>query len=196
MVKLVGWHSLLRKQFYSVLVRGRAMSWSTAQKNRLAIEKDLLERYFQDRVKWYNPTSFDANVEIKMTSNSNKRYTFRVYLPENFPNSCPDMVLVSPQSFPCKNGRSIPSTSHEFYTIGMRNGCLKLCHFRPQMWTADNTLYQVFMKGRLWIEGYEAHLNTGKDMDVFLKHQPPSPSSSNATSIPHSDEERKKCVIS
>ena len=195
MVKLVGWHSLLRKQFYSVLVRGRAMSWSTAQKNRLAIEKDLLERYFQDRVKWYNPTSFDANVEIKMTSNSNKRYTVRVYLPEDFPNSCPDMVLVSPQSLHLKNGDSFPFVSSEFHTIGMRDGCLKLCHFNPEMWTADNTLYQVFMKSRLWIEGYEAHLNTGKDMDVFLKHQVSSPSSFDTTSILRSDEERKGCVI-
>lgn len=27
------------------------------------------------------------------------------------------------------------------------------------------------MKGRLWIEGYEGHMNTGQDLDVFLKQE-------------------------
>ena len=29
----------------------------------------------------------------------------------------------------------------------------------------------MFMKGRLWIEAYEGHLNTGKDISFYLRDQ-------------------------
>lgn len=148
------------------------MAWSYEQKNRLGVEKQLLDKYFKDRVTWNNPTSFDANVEIKMTSNSDRSYILRVYLEHDFPNSCPQMVLVSPENPLLRNGDPLPIVSSVFHTIGMRgDGYIKLCHFIPEEWTNDNTLFQVFMKGRLWIEAYEGHLDTSKNIDEYLKHQ-------------------------
>lgn len=147
------------------------MSWSASQKGRLAVERNLLERYFPNRVTWFSPGNHNAHVQIRMTSNSNKEYVLRVYIPSDFPNSCPDMVMVSPLNLRKQNGDALPTGSFVFHTIGERDSYIKLCHFIPRLWTADNTLYQVFVKGRLWIEAYEGHLMTGKDMDVFLKHQ-------------------------
>ena len=132
-----------------------------------------------------------------MTSNSNKAYKLRVYLASDFPNSCPQMVIVTPKNLKQRNGRALPDISPEFHTIGMRDGYFKLCHYRPRLWTAEITLYQVFMKGRLWIEAYEGHLATGNNMDVYLKHMDSSEQSLSRTSDTTSSEtgQEKKCAI-
>lgn len=147
------------------------MSFSPSQQRRIIVEKNLLDKYFSGRVSWFTPNGEEAYVEIIMVSNSNRRYTLRVYIADDFPNSCPSMVLVSPNNLRLRNGSVMPNVSHAYHTIGTKDGCLLLCHFIPSQWTNDNTLYQVFMKGRLWIEAYEGHLDTGKGMDEFLKAQ-------------------------
>jgi hypothetical protein len=147
------------------------MSFSPSQQRRIILEKNLLDKYFPGRVSWHTPDSEAAYVEILMVSNSNRRYTLRVYISDDFPNSCPEMVLVSPESLNLKDGSAMPTVSHGFHTIGTKDDFLLLCHFIPSKWTNENTLYQVFMKGRLWIEAYEGHLDTGKGMDEFLKAQ-------------------------
>ena len=146
------------------------MSRTQAQINRLGIERNLLDRYFPNRVTWQNPTTLDTRVEIVMTSNSNRQYSLRVYIPVDFPHSCPEMVVVSPR-LTLKDGTPMPSVSEPFHTIGEKEGHVIICHFIPTSWESESTLFQVFMKGRLWLEGYEGHLRTGQDMDVFLKHQ-------------------------
>ena len=156
------------------------MAWSATQRERLALEKGILEKYFpNNRVSWNDPLRVNSWVEITMTSNSNKAYKIRVYLASDLPNSCPEMVMVSPKNLKQRTGEALPDTSSEFHTLGMRDGYFKLCHYRPALWTADITLYQVFMKGRLWIAAYEGHLATGKNMDVYLKHMDSSDQSSN-----------------
>ena len=147
------------------------MSFSPSQQRRIILEKNLLDKYFPGRVSWHTFSSGQPYVEIAMVSNSNRHYKLRVYISDDFPNSCPEMVLVSPSSLNIKDGSSMPSVSHSFHTIGTKDGYLLLCHFIPSKWTNENTLYQVFMKGRLWIEAYEGHLATGNHMDVFLKAQ-------------------------
>ena len=59
-------------------------------------------------------------------------------------------------------------TSAEFHTLSGIDGHTHICHFKASLWTDNNTLYQVVMKGLIWLEAYEAHLRTGKSMDVFL----------------------------
>jgi hypothetical protein len=54
------------------------------------------------------------------------------------------------------------------HTLGNRDGFLKICHCRPSSWTSSSTLYDVVMKGRLWLEAYEGYLMTGKDLSTFL----------------------------
>ena len=33
------------------------------------------------------------------------------------------------------------------------------------------SIYKIYIKCRLWLEMYEAHLRTGKNIDFFLNHQ-------------------------
>ena len=172
------------------------MAWSATQRERLAIERGILEQYFpNNRVSWNDPLRVNSWVEITMTSNSNKAYNIRVYLASDFPNSCPQMVIVSPENMKQRNGRALPDISSEFHTIGMRDGYFKLCHYRPQLWTTEITLYQVFMKGRLWIEAYEGHLATGNDMDVYLKHMDSDGQSRASDTTSSETDQKKKCAI-
>lgn len=66
---------------------------------------------------------------------------------------------------------SLPQDSSAFHTLTGIDGHIAICHFYPPHWNAQNTLYQVFMKGRLWIEAYEGHLATGEALSVYLPEQ-------------------------
>lgn len=167
--------------------------WSDVQRNRLAIEKEILQRWFSDKVTWIKPTEpSDARVELDIESSYDKPYKLRVYLHEDFPNSCPHMAIVHPTNLPTRNKSQIPLLDQHFHTLGLtKDGFTKLCHFSPDRWTAENTLYQVLMKGIMWIEAYEGHLATGNSMDTYLGEQPEAVGGQN--------EEKKKegfCCVS
>ena len=145
------------------------MPWSATQQKRLGFEKNILEKYFGNRVSWINPTS-DTKVEVRVTTTNDKQYTLRVYIPRDFPNSCPDMIVSNPSScLRMRDGSVMSALSGLNHTMGGRDGCTQICHFKPNCWKDDNTLYQVVMKGLIWLEGYEAHLRTGQPLSNYLQ---------------------------
>lgn len=118
----------------------------------LGFGKDLLEQYFRGRVSWINPTG-NTRVEVRVTCTNDKQYTLRVYLPSDYPNSCPDVVVSNPSSCLRKRDGSLLSyTDGGDHTLDSRDGCTKICHFRSSLWRDDNTVYQVVMKGLIWLE--------------------------------------------
>lgn len=148
---------------YSVMA-----GWSPAQRLRLGLEKNLLEKYFPGRVQWYDPTG-NTVVEVSINTNNGNAYRLRIYLAKDgelgsdFPNSMPDMVVsMSPRSM---LDWGVSDTHH---TVGKRDGLLKICHYHPSQWTNESSLHEVFMKGRIWLEAYEGHIRTGKTMNTFL----------------------------
>ena len=184
------------------------MPWSKSQISRLGVEKTILEKFFKDQLEWFDPSG-NTKIELKLRSNSDTEYKLRVYLPTDFPSSCPNMVVVFPKQLTTKNGQPLPLLDEHFHTLGTVDDFTKLCHYSPELWTDDNTLYQVFMKGRLWIEAYEGHLATGNTMDHYLKHMNQSTqvgnssNSSEATSnagtqntVPPNEATRWQCKIS
>lgn len=147
------------------------MGWSSEQQKRLGLEKAILETYFKHKVQWINPTACgETKVEVQMTTTNNKNFTLRVYLPNDFPNSCPDMVVCNPSSpLVKKDGSVLSSVSGTDHTYGTKDGMTKICHFLPAKWTSENTLYQIFMKGLIWLEAYEGHRATGQPINNFLR---------------------------
>jgi len=148
------------------------MSWTIVQQRRLGIEKRILDANFPGKVTWIShQTPGEAKVAVAMNTNNEKQYTLQIYLAKDFPNSCPDLV-VSSSSHPLRksNGRNLDYSDHSYGTT--EDNLTKICHFRPNLWTDDNTLYQVFMKGRLWLEAYELHHQTGKPMGKYLREMP------------------------
>ena len=145
------------------------MPWSATQQKRLGFEKNILEKYFGNRVSWINPTG-DTKVEVRVTTTNDKQYTLRVYLPGDFPNSCPQMIVSNPSScLRAKDGSLLSGTSGNNHTLRSIDGCTQICHFNSSLWKDNNTLYQVVMKGLIWLEGYEAHLRTGQPLNKYLQ---------------------------
>ncbi|KAK2563439.1 hypothetical protein P5673_013142 [Acropora cervicornis] len=143
------------------------MPWSNSQQKRLAMEKTLLEKYFGDRVSWISP-GHQTKVELQISCSNDKQHTLLIYIPDDFPNSCPNMVVKGPmlRSFiPMLYLHQYPGDNHTGHNIDGSSG---ICHFRPSLWTSSNTLYQIFMKGMIWLEAYEAHLRTGEPMSRYL----------------------------
>ena len=70
--------------------------FSQAQKTVLYNQGLELERHFQrDKIIW---TSFsnEARVEVEVVCKNGKKYILRVCISPDFPNSCPPMVVISP----------------------------------------------------------------------------------------------------
>lgn len=145
--------------------------WSDAQRKRLAEERAILQRFFP-KFRWIEPWG-DAKLEGVMTTNSGQGYTIRVYIPADYPNSIPSVVVVSPELIDHK-GRSLrdQGMSTFMHTLENYDGALAICHYRPEKWQPQLTLYKVLMKVRLWLEAYEGHKATGRMMDDYLRHQP------------------------
>ncbi|CAB3977517.1 Hypothetical predicted protein [Paramuricea clavata] len=143
--------------------------WSDRQRKRLGIEKNLLEDYFPARTNWTNSTNATkTKVDIALNTNDKTEYILRIHLTQDFPNACPMLTVVSPM-LKSRKGDRFPESSTEFHTLQNIEGYPTVCHFHPESWTQENTLYQVFMKGRLWLEAYSLYHSTGKIMDTFLK---------------------------
>ena len=144
-----------------------AMPWSASQRQRLGFEKDLLEKYFGNRVTWIDPTG-DTKIEVRVTCSNDKQYTLRVYLPADYPNSVPEMIVKTPSmcTLTRRDGSDLVGSPDHVY--GTKDGCTMICHFKPNLWRSDNTLYQVVMKGLIWLEAYQAHLRTGSNLSAYL----------------------------
>lgn len=149
------------------------MTWSTTQQMRLSMEKDILDRELSN-VTWFNPTSAgNTRVEWRVNTNNGQSYVLRIYLPGNFPNECPTLVVShSPYGSPLrkKNGSLLDHTSMDDHTYDAHDGFTKICHFNPSQWSNVSTLYQVLLKGRIWLEAYEIHRRTGASLDTYLPH--------------------------
>jgi hypothetical protein len=63
------------------------------QKERLAIEKSVLERCWPGQVTWIDPAG-ESKVEVSLITNNGNRYFLRLYLEPDFPYSAPDMVRI------------------------------------------------------------------------------------------------------
>lgn len=144
--------------------------WSQAQRQRLAVEKDILTKYFPSFT-WINPAdSNNTRIEGQIKTNVGNIYKLRVYVPSDFPNSRPDMVVISPYPLKGYGGKDMKEhgTSSIMHTLDPRDGYLNICHYKD--WLPNITLYKVVLKGRIWLEALEAHKRTGKQIDQFLSH--------------------------
>lgn len=130
----------------------------------------ILGHYFPT-LAWYRPTEPGATyVEGPIKTNFGRTYSLRIYVPATFPNKCPDMVVSNPAALRDYRGKRLKDASGSMHTLGLRDDHTKICHFREALWVPKNTLYLVAMKGRIWLEAYEGHLRTGRDIDTYLRH--------------------------
>lgn len=146
------------------------MGWTNEQQHRLLMEKQILSKYFP-QFRWIDPTG-KAKVEGVFHTNAGNSYKIRVYVPSDFPNSTPDMVVISPDPLldHDRNDLSDEDTNPDMHIVGVKDGYIKICHYHPGSWQPSITLYKVLLKGRIWVEAFDAHLKTGKKLDKYLHH--------------------------
>ncbi len=70
-----------------------------------------------------------------------------------------------------KNGQLMDSPSGTNHTLASWNGWTQLCHYNDNCWDSNVSLWKVYIKCRLWLEMYRAHLRTGNTMEHYLNHQ-------------------------
>ena len=97
------------------------MVWTPLQQDRLAIEKQTLEKYFRLGITWIDPHN-ETKVEAVLKSNSDYVYVLRIYIPADFPNSCPVLVVVQPKTLLLRNGTRLPEASYTFHTLPDNDG--------------------------------------------------------------------------
>ena len=145
--------------------------WSQSQRQRLVAEKKILDKYFPS-CNWIDPTnSSNTKIEVILKTDMGNTYKLRVYVPSDFPNSRPDMIVLSPCPLKGFLGKNMIEcgTSSDMHTLDPDTyGRTQICHYRN--WRPELTLYKVVLKGRLWLEALEAHKRTGKPIDRFLPH--------------------------
>lgn len=141
------------------------MPWSPAQRRRLVLEKNRLNKYFSGKVKWIDQHTDNIKVEVTVSTNSNQSYCLRVYVPRDFPNSVPQLVVRHSQK-PMPNW-GLSGTTH---TLTRRDGYLRFCYYDPAHWGASHYFEEIFLKGLVWLEAYGSSVSTGKKMNYFLRN--------------------------
>ncbi len=105
---------------------------------------------------------------IAQQTNSKKIYTIKIDLSNNYPNTVPPAFITSPKPLLSKTGASMLGASHSMHTLTGENGCVRVCHYGPNQWNPNVSLYKIIIKIRVWLEAYENHLKTGEDLSKYL----------------------------
>ena len=144
--------------------------WSSEQRQRLAYEKGLLRRYnYVNDFSFINPTD-DQNCEligwIKSSFGNYYQVRFRI---TNYPYSCPEAYIVRPTMYDYYGRKLIDyETSHSMHLLKPRNNEVHMCLYHSDYWSPNKNLANLIVKARIWLEAYEQHLITGKDIDCFV----------------------------
>jgi len=106
------------------------------------------------------------------TSTRQNCYQLKLVLGRYYPDQMPNLYVISPSTlFNYHFTKTINSLglSHAFHTLeNGPDGCVQICHFKPETWDSSRTCVGALLKGVLWCEAYDVHLTTGKDIAEIL----------------------------
>lgn len=137
--------------------------------DRLIAEKRVLASKLP--VSSYKFMDMDTdNPFLVMAAKTNKGnvYTIRIDL-AHFPLRKPEAFVR--KMLYTKGGSPMSGPSSAMHTLTSKYGFTQICHYADSAWTEWVSLYKVYIKCRLWLEMYDLHLETGKNMDYYLNHQ-------------------------
>ncbi len=146
------------------------MSWNEAERKRLQVERQILKKYFPS-FQWHNQAERKyTRIEGQLQTNRSNRFGIRVYVPPKYPYELPDMVITTPNPIRDYHYRDLRDygASSEMHLLSTRDGYARICHYRE--WEPNLTLYYVLLKGRIWLEAFEGHKQTGKELSAYLRH--------------------------
>ena len=136
---------------------------------RLQMEKMVLARKLPSSAYVFKDMgTSNPYVVIGAIPNSKNVYTIRIDL-DSFPNSVLKAFVT--KMLLNKDGNRMDSASATMHTLTSEHSFTRICHYGTNSWTPMVSIYKIYIKCRLWLEMYEAHLRTGKNIDYFLNHQ-------------------------
>lgn len=107
-------------------------------------------------------------LRIAARTNTGKVYVLRIEMPD-YPNRKPD-AYVECMLRDC-HGKLMNQASSPNHTLPPHpNGWTQICHYHPDAWKPDMSLWMVYVRCVLWLNIYEQTLRTGNDMQYYLKH--------------------------
>lgn len=130
--------------------------------------KVLKSKLPENAYKFMEMGTSNPYVLMAAKTNAGTVYTLRIELAE-FPTNIPK-VFVNKMLYD-KNGNAMNGASSAMHTLSSENNKTRICHYGGNSWNPYVSLYKIYIKCRLWLEMYELHLQTGKPMDYYLKHQ-------------------------
>ena len=138
-------------------------------KDRLLAEQDVLSRKLPGNAyKFMDMDTPKPYIVMAAKTNKGNVYTLKIELDE-FPQSIPKAFVR--KMLKTKTGQDMSGTSGAMHTLQSENGFTRICHYGYNSWTEMVSIYKIYIKCRLWLEMYELHLLTGKNMDYYLNHQ-------------------------
>ena len=140
---------------------------------RLTLENQILRRDGMAQFQVYGSPSGGYYLWGEHRTNAGSSYTLWAPLPSGFPHGCPPLYIHAPNPlWGYAYGKTINSygLSHAMHTLNNGpNNEVQICHWRSDRWHSGITLNKVMLKATLWLEAYEQHLSSGRDIDEFVK---------------------------
>lgn len=107
-------------------------------------------------------------LRIAARTNSGKVYVLRLEL-DNYPAKKPN-AYVECMLRDC-HGHLMDAPSSTNHTLSPHsNNWTQICHYHPNAWRPDMSLWMVYVRCVLWLNIYEQTLRTGNDMEYYLRH--------------------------
>ena len=147
------------------------MGWTSEQRQRLAMEHQVLQREGFDQFGVYHYASDDSySASGTATANSGYQYKLWMPIPSGYPYARPPMYVTSPDPLLMRDGKPVASlgVSHLMHTLAPWGNWPQVCHWRDTRWHSGILLQKVFLKGLIWIEAYEQHVATGCSVADFV----------------------------
>lgn len=137
--------------------------------NRYTAELSVLEsRLPSTSYRFFGVGTVSPYLRIGARTNSGNIYTLHIDL-SCFPDAVPKVFVT--RMLKSKTGRDLKDCSGAMHTLQSENGWTRICHYGYSSWTPGVSIYKIYVKCRLWLEMYEAHLRTGHPIDYYLNHQ-------------------------
>ena len=153
-----------------IIVVESMADFSRTQVNMLRNQLMELTSFFDSYRVMRRRTTFEIRVEVDVVCLRGKKYVLGVYIPPDFPNSCPSMVVIAPNGILKRKDHSLLGfASRQDHVLRSKGGYTRISHFPANNWVGNETLLQVIRKGLVWLEAYEMHLQEGYSIGCFLQ---------------------------
>src|SRR5690242_4960099 len=115
------------------------MGWSTEQQNRLNKEWEIIQSYFP--IFRFRTLPTGVVLEGTMETNSNKSYGLRLYVPNDLPNSVPDVVITSPNPVYDYHRKSLIDYNYSatMHLLSPKDGYPRICTYKSTHWNPNRT---------------------------------------------------------